>query len=141
MNVSEALNIFQLKPPVDRVTIKKTYRLLASKYHPDKNKNGLQMMQHVNQARDVLDKAGDYELNRGASSSSYTPPPTDEPKQKPKEDASKQSGRNMWENLGLATATIDGRMYVWGPTYPHKEKLKQHGFRWEPETRRWWKFV
>lgn len=127
MNLQEALSILDVGQPIDIKLVTRKYRHLASKYHPDKNKHGLEMMKLVNQARDIVVQASNYQPKQSSSSNH--------------QQSKTQTGRNMWENLGLATCTIDGRAYVWGATFPHRELLKQHGYRWEPDKKRWWKFV
>lgn len=54
MNISEALNIFGLSGSITEQEVKKTYRRLAIKYHPDKNPAGASMMQMINSAFDFL---------------------------------------------------------------------------------------
>lgn len=56
MDFQAALNIFDLSDSFTKEELKKTYRKLALKYHPDRQKNtsNPQMMQKVNEAYDQL---------------------------------------------------------------------------------------
>lgn len=54
MNYQEALNVFGLSGEITEEIIKKTKKVLALKYHPDRNPAGNEMMQMINAAYDFL---------------------------------------------------------------------------------------
>lgn len=54
MKISDALAILGLTGEYNPEIIKTAYRKACSKYHPDKNPAGLEMMKMVNQAYDAL---------------------------------------------------------------------------------------
>ena len=54
MNYQEALNVFGLSGEITEEIIKKTKKVLALKYHPDRNPAGNEMMQIINAAYDFL---------------------------------------------------------------------------------------
>jgi DnaJ-class molecular chaperone len=51
MNIKDALNLLELTPRyVNPANIKKAYKKACSKYHPDRNAAGLEMMKLINLA-------------------------------------------------------------------------------------------
>ena len=55
MNIQEALNVFGLSGDVTEADIKKAFKRLSLKYHPDRNPElGGEMMKMINAARDFL---------------------------------------------------------------------------------------
>lgn len=59
MNVNEALNVMGLKRGCDEVEIKKTFRQLAKKYHPDlAGESSRSMFMRINEAYSVLMEQG-----------------------------------------------------------------------------------
>lgn len=131
MTVQEALTIMQLQGQVvTRELVKTTYRKLASKYHPDKNPNGLRHMQDVNVAYEYLSKLPDVSLSGGYQKQKAR---YEEPKEPPE--------FRMFRMFGLLISKDDYELKVWvsGKTFPYKEHLKQYGFRWCPKQRAWWR--
>lgn len=59
------LNILELTPPVTAVEIKKAYRSLALKYHPDKNPDGAGRFLEIKSAYDALLSLPDAESATG----------------------------------------------------------------------------
>ena len=49
--------ILEIQPSSSSDTIKKAYRTLSKKYHPDINKNGLEQFKAINEANAVLSDA------------------------------------------------------------------------------------
>lgn len=132
MTVQEALTIMELRGQiVTRELIKKAYRKLASKYHPDKNPQGLRHMQDVNVAYDYLSNVPDVSLSGGyqQQKTSY-----EAPKEPPE--------YNLFRVMGLFVSedAFERKTWVSGKTFPYKEHLKQYGFRWCPNERAWWRY-
>ena len=61
--------ILEIQPSSSSDTIKKAYRTLSKKYHPDINKNGLEQFKAINEANAVLSDAAkrkEYDLKYNA---------------------------------------------------------------------------
>ncbi|HDX0987992.1 TPA: DnaJ domain-containing protein, partial [Pasteurella multocida] len=50
MNINEALNLLNLSQNVSKDDIKKAYKKMAIKYHPDRNPAGAEVMKAINAA-------------------------------------------------------------------------------------------
>lgn len=73
--VGEALEIFQLSLPITPRDIKKQYRLLAMKHHPDRNindKNSHEHMQKINEAFQILTGIDPEQIDFEAEDSEIT---------------------------------------------------------------------
>lgn len=117
------LNITESNP--SKNLLQSSYRYLAKKYHPDKNPDGLLMMQNINMAYDFL-------LRKASNKSfpGYNP-------YNPKKD-------NLYEKfkkLGLILTRNGNYFIVLGDTYPHRILLRKHGFKWDPNNRYWWQHI
>jgi len=130
MDLKEALRIFDFNGIfIDQNELKKTYRTLANKYHPDRNPNGLKNMQDINCAYKFLKNIpnGTFVFNE--------PPKKQKKYRDPIEDYQwiVDEGLQLW---------IDGFMIkVSGKTFNHKERLKEDRFRWNPDDKIWWKII
>uniref|UniRef100_UPI003F4ABCEB DnaJ domain-containing protein n=1 Tax=Pasteurella multocida TaxID=747 RepID=UPI003F4ABCEB len=54
MNINEALNLLNLSQNVSKDDIKKAYKKMAIKYHPDRNPAGAEVMKAINAAFEFL---------------------------------------------------------------------------------------
>lgn len=113
MTVDEALNTLGIERDcVTKDVIKKSYRRLASKYHPDRNPDGHDVMQRVNAAYTFLSGMPD----------DVQPIP-----------------RPSVINLGGVTIVKKhGRTIVFGNTFPFRKALKRCRFKWNPDEKVWW---
>lgn len=123
MNINDALSVFGVEGEYNPESIKSIYRKLCSLYHPDRNPAGLEMMKMVNEAYGVL-----KELSGVAEADS----------------SSQNYGQDI--NTALqAIITLEGveievaGTWVWvsGDTRPHKEILKESGFKWAMKKKMW----
>lgn len=115
---------------VTRSLIKTMYRQACSKYHPDRNPAGLEMMKLVNAAAESL--AGiingevlnwDWSIEKEAE----TPQMGDE----------LNAALNAVVGLGLTIEICGSWIWVSGDTKPHKDILKSAGYRWAPKKLMW----
>jgi len=148
MTVEEALRIFDIYgQAINREIVKKTYRRLCSKYHPDRNPHGLKTMQEVNAAWTYLSDVPDHQLEAfSRNHRQERQERTERPKEKTYHYTYTPSWKWEWERLSAECLDLDmssymdgGRMWVIGNTYEHREWLKSERFRWNPEKRGWWK--
>lgn len=137
MNVQEAQRILGINGIITEEAIKLHYRRASSKYHPDRNPNGLEMMKSINVARDVL---VNYSKNPYIQHTHYT-----DTKPKKQRKPRKKSTKKFDEIINFVIL-LDGitikydseHIYASGNTFEHKEELKAKGFRWHPENRYWY---
>lgn len=61
MNYQRAKDILQIKEPINKKDVKKSYYSLAIKYHPDKSKDNSQKFLEIKEAYEFLNKYLDYE--------------------------------------------------------------------------------
>ena len=135
MKMSDALAILGLgtQAKITKEEATKAYRRAAMKYHPDRNPAGTEMMKAVNEAWDYLSKLLEKSETLDNSSAASD---------------SKQSS-NFGEELnqalnaifgldGLAVEVCGAWVWVSGDTKPHKEALKQAGFKWASKKFMWY---
>ena len=112
MTVDEALNTLGIERGcVTKDVIKKSYRRLASKYHPDRNPDGLVIMQSVNAAYTFLSGMPDVRPLPHSS---------------------------VIDVGGVKIVKGDGKTIVSGDTFPIKQIFKEHRFKWNNEDKVWW---
>jgi curved DNA-binding protein CbpA len=131
MNHNDALHILGLKAcHVNADIIKKAYRIACSKYHPDRNPAGLEMMKLVNGAyaalEDVINGAAfdaSVKSEHVADSENY--------------GAEINEALNKIITLGLEIEVCGSWIWVSGDTRAHKDTLKEAGFKWAPKKCMW----
>jgi hypothetical protein len=125
MQHQDALNILEIHTnPVTADIIKQAYRKACSKYHPDRNPAGAEMMKLVNIAYAALENfEGEVTINVDT--------------QKNYGDAL-NTALNAIIHLGLTLEICGVWCWVSGDTKPHKEVLKAAGFLWSPKKLRWY---
>lgn len=126
MNHKEALKILDLPMQCTYEDIKKAYRIACSKYHPDRNPAGLEMMKLVNSAYQSL---SDYVADGVSGDSDFLNEETlgDE----------LNAALNAVIGLGLTIEICGSWIWVSGDTKPHKDILKASGYRWAPKKLMW----
>jgi len=122
MDIRDACKILELSGVVSAEAIKKAYRRACMKYHPDRNPSGEHMMKLINAAYTVLqNQTEDLHLEEEAS------------------PYAEMLSRALNAIMGLPLEIEICGAWIWlsGDTRPHKELLKQNGFRWAPKKGRW----
>lgn len=134
MNHNDALHILGIEmssSDTDYIgIIKIAYRQACSKYHPDRNPAGLEMMKLINAAYSSLSDV----LNGAQFDKSVS---------KEYKEGLENYGQDINAalmaiiNLGLQIEVCGSWVWVSGDTKPHKETLKVAGFKWAPKKRMW----
>lgn len=128
MNFTEALNVFGATQEITQEELKKTYRRLALKNHPDKNPTtGSDMMKMINAAYEFLLK--NFDSLAGASF----------------ESESFYNYGEEFENIlnhlnslsGLVFEVIGNWVWISGETKQHKDSLKALGCKWASKKKQW----
>jgi len=121
----QALNVLGLNESAKYDDIKIAYRKACSKYHPDRNAGGLEMMKIVNSAYQAL---SDY-----VEGSVKAEPEIDDI------DLGEElnTAINAIIHLGLDIEVCGTWIWVSGDTKPHKEVLKLAGYKWAPKKMLW----
>jgi hypothetical protein len=128
MNNIDAAKILNISGELTKEIIKRAYRVASSLYHPDRNSAGLQMMQMVNEAYQVLkDFTGCVE---GVSEA---------------EAENQDYGFTLSEALqsiinldGLDVEICGSWVWVTGDTKAHKAILNEAGFKWASKKVAWY---
>lgn len=126
MRAKEALQVFGLNVNVNFAEIKEAYRRACSKYHPDRNPAGLEMMKVVNEAYASLQ---DYIAPTNASN--------DEELEQETLGDEMNAALNAVIGLGLTIEVCGSWIWVSGDTRTHREILKVAGYRWAPKKLMW----
>jgi len=126
MSNKDALHILGLKLDATKELIKQAYRKACAQYHPDRNPAGAEMMKLVNCAYDALEN---YEPVLGV-------------------EVEEEGAENYGENINAALQAIAGLgldielcgswLWIGGNTYPHREALKNAGFKFAPKKKQWY---
>ncbi len=122
---NETINHFKilnLSGNVNQATIKKAYKIACSKFHPDRNPAGLEIMKLVNQAYEILKNEQDFTVE---NESNY--------------DEKLSEAINTAMTMEGVVIEICG-LWVWlsGVTRPHKEAIKQAGYKWASKKKMWY---
>lgn len=122
MNKFEAVKILNLSGEINQAAIKLAYRKACSKYHPDHNPAGLEMMKLVNVAYDVLCKEEDFSFTNNTN---Y--------------DSKLNDAINAVINMEGINIEICG-IWIWlsGNTKQFKEELKKAGYKWAAKKLQWY---
>lgn len=123
MNQYDALKVLGLSGQVSQEDIKKAYKKACSKFHPDRNPAGLEIMKMINVAYEVL-KNFDGVAHVTSDAASYG----DEV----------ANALNQICTLGLIIEVCGAWVWVSGNTKPHKDELKAAGFKWASKKECWY---
>ena len=125
LSVKDALAILNIQS--NNLTIediKTAYRKAATKYHPDYNPAGLEVMKMVNIAYETLKAHDPNKITFEPNTHDYG-------------DAI-NNALNAIINLGLVVELCGAWVWVSGDTKTHKDILKAAGFFWSPKKLCWY---
>ena len=124
MNIQEALSILGIISNATQSEIKTAYRVSCKKYHPDLNPAGLEMMKSVNVAWNLLKGLDSVEVE-SYEASDY--------------GSKLNDAINAIINLDGVIVEVCGT-WVWvsGDTRPHKDAIKNAGFKWASKKKQWY---
>ena len=126
MSLVEALHILNIfSNPVTKDLIKTNYRRLANKYHPDRNPNGLKMMQDINISYQYLSTLNEAQL--------YF--------EEEEEEINEPDEYHLFRTYGLRVYEDEYKTWIKGKTYHYKNELKKYKFRWDPDEKAWWRTI
>ncbi|MFZ4504548.1 MAG: J domain-containing protein [Methylovulum sp.] len=125
MKKNEAMNVLNMSV-FSQAILKQAYLKACSKYHPDRNPGGLEMMKAVNVAYSFLKTISDDDS-----------------------EATEGTGIDFGETMNNAINAIiglDGVIieicgnWIWlsGDTRPHKDAIKAAGFWWASKKMQWY---
>jgi hypothetical protein len=124
MTVKDALNILNCIASSTLEEIKTAYRKACAKFHPDRNPAGTEMMKLINAAYDAL---RDYKPSSQQEDLGNDVNLGDD----------LNTALNAIIHLGLTIEICGSWLWVSGDTRPHKDILKEAGFKWAPKKMMW----
>lgn len=126
MIIKDALNLFGLNLQADKEDIKRAYKSMVKKYHPDLN-NGLDdnMIKLINNAYDALTDFDPSQVKGFEMESSLL-------------DDLHSALKSIMGLHGLNIELCGAWLWVSGNTKDHKDKLKSAGFFWSQNKKEWY---
>ncbi len=121
MNIYDAAKILSVSGELTPQHIKSAYVSACKKYHPDINPAGAEMMKVINAAFDVL---RDYSGTINDEQSEYG-------------ELFNDALNNILPLDGVVIEICGVWIWVTGDTRPHKDTLKQAGFKWASKKKAW----
>lgn len=119
----DALKVFGLSGDTAFEDIKIAYRKACAKYHPDRNPAGLEMMKIINASYQAL--------------SDYVPGMVKTDGEQVDFGDELNNALNAIIHLGLTIEICGSWIWVSGDTKPHKEILKEAGYKFAPKKVMW----
>lgn len=122
MNNYDASKILGLSGELTKELIKKAYRVACSKFHPDRNTGGAEMMKAVNEAYEVLK---DFEGCLNHEQANYG------------EDLMNVVN-SLSDALDLELEICGTWLWIGGETRAHKALIKAAGCKWASKKKKWY---
>ena len=124
MNIKDAAMILGLVGEVTPAIVKATYKKLCSKYHPDRNPSGLEMMKSINVAYSALkDQTLKIEENFNDVEAF---------------DEDLSDAINAVIDLeGVEVEVCGSWVWLTGDTKAHKDAIKKAGYFWASKKKSW----
>lgn len=123
MNQYDACKILGLTGNITPQEVKQAYKKACSKYHPDRNPAGTEIMKMVNVAYSVL-KEYQGQINTAESVINYS--------------SEVSEALNSIITLNLTIEICGSWVWVSGSTKEYKDTLKDAGFKWAPKKKMWY---
>lgn len=121
MNVHDAANILGISGEITPEIAKDAYRRASMKFHPDRNPAGLEMMQAINAAYNVLrDYTGKVEVANGY------------------DDALNDAINAVITCPGINIEICGNWVWLSGDTKTYKEIIKAAGYKWASKKLMWY---
>ena len=127
MNYQEALNVLGLTGEITEESVKKTFKKLAMKYHPDRNPAGAEMMKMINAATDfILANIEKFQgFNHSENAYDYG-------------DLVAEVLNKILSLDGLIVEVVGNWLWISGNTKDNKEALKEMGCMYAPKKTVWY---
>lgn len=127
MRIEEARKTFGFNQnQITEGDVKKAYRELSKKYHPDRNKEGAEMMKLINSAKDVLmGLSFPYTFENDDFEADFL-------------DRFRDAFGAILDLEGLKIELVGAWIWVTGETKRHKEELKEAGFFYSRNKNAWY---
>ena len=127
MNYQEALNVLGLTGEITEESVKKTFKKLAMKYHPDRNPAGAEMMKMINAATDfILANIEKFQgFNHSENAYDYG-------------DLVAEVLNKILSLDGLIVEVVGNWLWISGNTRQYKDRLKALGCQWAPKKMKWY---
>jgi len=124
MKHQDALNTLGLPQRTTFEEIKSAYRKACKHYHPDINPAGEEMMKVINNAFEALQNYQYSEETDHEEELEY--------------GTRLNKALNAILHMGLSLEVCGAWIWVTGNTFSHKDKLKEHGFKFAPQKKAWY---
>lgn len=126
MTKSDAMNILGLTI-LTQESLKQAYKKACSRYHPDRNPGGLEMMKAVNVAYDTLKNLpDDQDKTQGTGENHFFG------------DLLNDAINAVIQLEGIQIEICGNWVWLSGDTKPHKETIKAAGYYWASKKFMWY---
>ncbi len=122
MTPYDAAKVLGLSGEITPELAKKAHREACKKYHPDINPAGEEMMKLVNEAYEALK---DYQGDVKEQQTEYG-------------EALNDALNAVFNVPGLIIEVCGAWVWVTGDTKPHRERLKDAGYKWASKKKSWY---
>jgi len=128
MNMYDAAKILGLTGQISDADLKLAFRRAVSKYHPDRNPAGLEMMKAVNEAyatlKDRIIDLFETKIDEHSEQQDYGSDLND-------------ALNAIIHFVGLDIEVCGSWVWVGGDTKPFKQQIKEAGFKWAAKKKKW----
>ena len=119
MNINEALNLLNISDKATKEEIKKAYKKMAIKFHPDRNPAGAEVMKAINAAFEFLNSLESEEFTHTDTENAYN-----------FAEELAEIIAELQKLQGVIIEVCGNWIWLTGETRQYKEKLKELGCYW-----------